>query len=137
MCKIGEDNIAVLFYSDSIRPLYTDQPNILRSGRVIEDVPSAFLSSIQLLRSITGHEGQRKTREWENLIRLQLTEILVSRTAALAWEHGLRGYDATHLASALFWQDMLGETVTVATYNRHLWGASKDAGLVVWPDSLR
>ena len=74
--------------------------------------------------------------EWENLIRLQLTEILISRAAGLAWDHGLRGYDATHLASALFWQDMLGESVTVATYDRHLWGAAKVAGLMVWPESL-
>ena len=75
--------------------------------------------------------------EWENIIRLQLTEILMSRAAALAWEHGLRGYDATHLASALFWQDMLGESVIVATFDRHLWEASKVVGLVVWPESLR
>jgi predicted nucleic acid-binding protein len=74
--------------------------------------------------------------EWESLIRLQITEILVSRAAALAWDHGLRGYDATHLASALFWQDMLGEPVTVASYDRHLWEASKAAGLIAWPESL-
>ena len=75
--------------------------------------------------------------DWGNLIRLQITEVLVSRAAALAWDHGLRGYDATHLASALFWQEMLGEQVTVATYDRHLWEASKTAGLIVWPESLR
>jgi hypothetical protein len=47
--------------------------------------------------------------EWEAFVRLQMTEVVVSRAASLAWQHDLRGYDAAHLASALFWQDMLGE----------------------------
>jgi len=72
--------------------------------------------------------------DWENLIRLQLTEVLVSRADVLAWEHGLRGYDAVHLASAVFWQDMLGEPVTVASYDRQLWDAAKAAGLIAWPE---
>lgn len=74
--------------------------------------------------------------EWESLIRLQLTEVLVSRAASLAWEHGLRGYDAVHLAAALFWQDMLGDPVTLASYDRQLWEAAKVTGLIAWPDLL-
>lgn len=74
--------------------------------------------------------------EWDNFVRLQMTETLVSRAAALAWEHNLRGYDAAHLASALFWQDMLGEPVTVASYDRQLWEAAKAAGLISWPERL-
>ena len=42
------------------------------------------------------------TADWENLIRLQIIEVLIARTATLAWEHGLRGYDAVHLAAATF-----------------------------------
>lgn len=71
--------------------------------------------------------------EWESLVRLQMTEILVSRAASLAWDHGLRGYDAAHLAAALFWQDMLGEAVTVASYDRQLWDAARSTGLAAWP----
>jgi uncharacterized protein len=73
--------------------------------------------------------------DWENLIRLQMTEVLASRAASLAWDHGLRGYDAVHLASALFWQDMLGEVVTVASYDRQLLEAAKASGLIIWPES--
>ncbi len=75
-------------------------------------------------------------REWEDFVRLQMTEVLMSRAASLAWDHGLRGYDAAHLASALFWQDMLGAPVTVASYDRQLWKAAKANGLILWPDSL-
>lgn len=71
--------------------------------------------------------------EWTSLVRVQVTEVLVGRAAALAWDHGLRGYGAAHLAAALFWQDMLGERVTVATYDRQLWDAAHATGLVAWP----
>lgn len=54
----------------------------------------------------------------------------------LAWEHGLRGYDAVHLAAALPWHEALGESVTVATYDKQLWQAAQSTGLVVWPESL-
>lgn len=71
--------------------------------------------------------------DWEHLVRLQLGEPLVARAAALAWEHGLRGYDLVHLASALAWSEALGETVAVATYDRELWRGAKASGLAAWP----
>jgi uncharacterized protein len=36
-------------------------------------------------------------------------------------------------AEAALWQDMLGEEITVATYDRQLWDAARAAGLVAWP----
>ncbi len=75
------------------------------------------------------------SREWENIARLQMTEFLVTRAATLAWEEGLRGYDAVHLASAVFWQEMLGEPVTVATFDRQLWDAAQATGLAAWPET--
>jgi prevent-host-death family protein len=32
-----------------------------------------------------------------DLVRVPVTEALVSRAEALAWDHGLRGYDAVQL----------------------------------------
>jgi uncharacterized protein len=69
--------------------------------------------------------------DWAALVRVQMSEVLAARAAAVAWEHGLRGYDAVHLAAALFWQDMVGEGVTVATYDRQLWSAAQTAGIRV------
>lgn len=48
--------------------------------------------------------------ERENLIRLQLIEVMLARAVPLAREHGLHGYDAVHLAAALFWQGLLRRT---------------------------
>ena len=71
--------------------------------------------------------------DWEHLIRLQLGEPLAARAATLAWEHGLRGYDAVHLATALLWRETLGEAVTVAAYDRELWRGARASGLLPWP----
>jgi predicted nucleic acid-binding protein len=76
------------------------------------------------------------TSDWEHLIRLQFSEPLAARAAALAWEHGLRGYDAVHLATALVWRETLGETVTVATYDRELWRGAQASGLSPWPAAM-
>jgi len=74
--------------------------------------------------------------DWEHLVRLQLGEPLVARAAALAWEHGLRGYDSVHLASALAWSESLGETLAVATYDRELWRGARASGLAAWPADM-
>ena len=70
---------------------------------------------------------------WETLIRLELSEPLAARAARLAWEHGLRGYDAVQLAAALLWRESLGETIVMATYDRELWRAARASGLLPWP----
>ena len=74
--------------------------------------------------------------DWEHLVRLQLGEPLAARAAALAWEHGLRGYDSVHLASALAWSESLGETLAVATYDRELWRGARASGLSIWPTAM-
>lgn len=67
----------------------------------------AAASALQVFRS-----------EWPNLVRVQATEMLVARADALAWELGLRGYDAVHLASALLWKDGMSDQVTIATFDQ-------------------
>ena len=100
---------------------------------------SAALAKAVRAKSVSKNAGtsalQAFTADWDNLIRLQLTEVLVARAAALAWEQGLRGYDAVHLATALFWHETLDEAVTVATYDRELWNSAKTSGLSVWPSA--
>jgi predicted nucleic acid-binding protein len=75
----------------------------------------------------------RFQKDWPDLIRLCVSEALVSRAAQLAWDHGLRGYDAVHLAAADVWRDTLGEEVTVAAYDRKLWHAVRDIGMQTLP----
>ncbi|RMG50712.1 MAG: PIN domain-containing protein [Acidobacteria bacterium] len=87
--------------------------------------PDEAASALQVFRS-----------EWPNLVRVQATEALVARADDLAWELGLRGYDAVHLASALLWQDAMGEEIAFATFDRRLWEAAGRRGLILFPDDL-
>ena len=75
-------------------------------------------------------------REWKHYVRIRISEVLVARADGLAWSFQLRGYDAVHLASTLEWQDRLGKTVTLATFDRALWDASGKAGLERFPEIL-
>lgn len=73
---------------------------------------------------------------WEYFTRLYVTPPLAERSARLAWDLGLRGYDAAHLATALHWQEFLESDVVLATYDKELWKAALKSGLKIWPDNL-
>lgn len=77
------------------------------------------------------------SREWPDLGRVPVTDALVERAGALAWEHGLRGYDAVQLAAALTFQDVidpLGYGVLFAAFDDRLREAAARAGMKIWPE---
>ena len=103
------------------------------------EVAAALARAVRvgLLDDVGGRRAQRRfSREWPDLMRVPVTETLVARAEALAWAHGLRGYDAVQLASAMTWQDALGQEIVLATFVRQLWDSARDAGLRAWPDQL-
>jgi len=63
--------------------------------------------------------------EWTKLVRIQTTEILIAQADILAWELGLRGYDAVHLASALLFKESMDEEIEMVTFDLQLWKASQ------------
>jgi len=75
-------------------------------------------------------------QDWADLVQLQVTDLLISRADVLAWEHGLPGYDAVQLAAASLWQEMLGEGVTLSTFDRRLWATAREVGLAAHPEDL-
>lgn len=82
----------------------------------------------------TWRRAQRRfAGEWPDFVRIPVTEALVARADTLAWDHGLRGYDAVQLASALVWQDSIGQDAVLATFDQQLTRAGVEAGLRVWP----
>jgi predicted nucleic acid-binding protein len=103
------------------------------------EVAAALARAVRLggLKHDEGRRAQRRfSREWPDLARIPVTEALASRAESLAWDHGLRGYDAVQLAAALTWHDMIGQDVVVATFDRQLWEAAPRAGLHAWPQKL-
>ena len=89
---------------------------------------------------VTEHRARTAQRsfagDWPDLVRVPVTEALVERAETLAWDHGLRGYDAVQLASALAWQESVGTEIVLATFDQQLWEAAPKAGLQAWPDKL-
>jgi len=100
------------------------------------EVEAALAKAVRL-KAITGRVGQtsrqRFAEDWVDLVRLPVSEGLTIRAGELAWRFALRGYDALHLASALGAREMTGSDVTLATFDRQLWQAGREAGLAVWP----
>jgi len=90
-----------------------------------------WIDQAAALKSLSVFQSQ-----WPSLFRLHIRETTMARADALAWTHGLRGYDAVHLACALLWQDAVGEAVTLATFDEPLHTAAAGAGLAVWPEPV-
>ena len=74
--------------------------------------------------------------DWPDLMRLPVTQALLDRAADLAWQQGLRGYDAVQLAAAISWQEILEVPITLATFDHQLWQAARKTGLSVFPADL-
>lgn len=103
------------------------------------EMASAFSKAVRMkwLDLQTSEEAwQDFLLHWRSFSRLVVTQPLTERASRLAWDYGLRAYDATHLAAALLWQETIETPVTLATYDRELWQAGKKAGLSVWPENL-
>lgn len=71
--------------------------------------------------------------DWPNLVRIAATEHVVGVAETLAWQHGLRGYDAMQLASAVSWRSVIGQTITVSTFDKQLWDAAGAEGFDLHP----
>jgi uncharacterized protein len=101
------------------------------------EVAAAFAKAVRagLLEEDVVQNAQRRFAEdWPDLARVSVTEAVAERAERLAWEYGLRGYDAVQLASALTWQESVGEEIVLATFDQQLWEAARRAGLTAWPE---
>jgi predicted nucleic acid-binding protein len=87
---------------------------IARAGRMTLITPDETLAALRQFHS-----------EWESFHRLPITENTMVRGDALAVEYNLRGFDATHLACALIWQETLGMPVTLASFDSQLIEAAR------------
>lgn len=125
--------------SDAVRTLVTEASGAGTSMLTYTEMAAA-MARAERMRILTADSARKAwdsfLKDWPELTRLKLSAALTERAAGLAWEHGLRGYDAMHLAAALTWQDALGEPVLLATFDRLLWNAGQKAGVPVWPDTL-
>jgi predicted nucleic acid-binding protein len=114
-----------------------------------EGVGSSVLTRVEMAATFAKAvrlgwvEDKKALRAWKDYLdhwpfftRLVVSSGMVERASELAWEYGLRGYDAMHFASALIWQDALAYPITLATFDRNLWLAAQKSGMDVWPLDL-
>lgn len=116
------------------------QAEVVGTALISRAETSAALAKAVRMDALTQEEAlaslQVFREEWPDLVRVQVTEMVVARADAFAWEHGLRGYDAVHLAAASLWQDVMSEQVTLSTFDRRLWLAVEQVGLSLHPANL-
>jgi len=74
--------------------------------------------------------------DWPNLFSLSVSGTVAARAERLAFDEGLRGYDAVQLASALTWKEGIAEDVPFATFDVTLWDAAEQHALAVFPEDL-
>jgi predicted nucleic acid-binding protein len=72
-------------------------------------------------------------QDWPSYLRVELLPAIARNSGELAELHGLRGFDATHLASALWLGDQVSCPFGFATYDRRLKTAGEQAGLISLP----
>ena len=63
--------------------------------------------------------------DWKNFFAIHVTAELVRLAGDLAEKHGLRGFDAVHLASAVTLREKLASPVTFSCYDIRLQNASQ------------
>lgn len=103
------------------------------------EVAAALAKAVRvgIVEPENGRKAQRAfANQWPDFAKVPVTEAVVSRAEALAWDFALRGYDAVQLASALTWQESVGAQITLATFDRQLWAAGRSAGVRIWPERL-
>jgi len=117
------------------------EANIVGTAIITRAEVAAALSKAVRMAALTPKEAQEGLKlfrsEWPDMVRVRVTEMVVAQADLFAWEYGLRGYDAVHLAAASLWQGALGGgRVMFLTFDRKLWAAAQSAGLVPAPTDL-
>jgi predicted nucleic acid-binding protein len=112
--------------------------NNMATGLLTRAETTAGLTRLQNRGIITqedyGQALEQFRLDWSSYYRIAINEELIARADFLACQHGLRGYDAVHLAAALIWQEALMLPVTLATYDQNLASAGRNSGLNILPE---
>lgn len=123
--------------SEAVRAML-QQAQVLGTGLLARAELGAALARGMRLGLVSEQEAwaARSSLEtaWATWAHIAVNEALVARAEQVAWEYGLRGYDAVHLASALVWQEHLRRPLVLATYDRALWEAIPRGALIPWPE---
>lgn len=101
--------------------------------------PEARAAFARLKAQGTSTEAKHQQRlaqlnlDWGDLLRIELAPAVVRSAGDLAEIYGLRGFDAIHMASALWLREKTSMPLHFAVFDQRLRAAAERAGLVVVP----
>jgi predicted nucleic acid-binding protein len=81
-----------------------------------------------LRQGVIGDEGYREIvaalhNDWHTYLAMEVSDALIFLAGDLSERHGLRGFDAIHLASALTLKTQVSEEMVAACFDSRLWEA--------------
>jgi predicted nucleic acid-binding protein len=136
--------VIAYFDTSALIPLIVDEPGSAAcarlwneaervvSSRLVHPEARAALAQAKRMKRLTASELKRAVRELDSIVSeisfLELSAELATSAGDLAQTHGLRGYDAVHLASALLVHD---EELVLVTGDRQLAEAARAVGMAV------
>jgi len=95
----------------------------------------AAFARLQRERPASGKRHRERVnqldRDWQQFAVVELTQAVARSAGTLAEQHGLRGFDAIHLASALWLEAARVDGVVFDAFDRRLAAAAESAGLTV------
>ena len=125
--------------------LYVPEPESAAVQALVESAQVTAVSLVAFAEARAAFARKRRERavkpkdyrlivrefddDWDHYFIVDVTEPLVKRAAQLADKHGLRGYDAIQLSSAIVLREQSGEAVSFCCFDGRLLRASRREGL--------
>lgn len=138
----------VYFDTSAVIPLMVEQPGSTRAAqlwdladhvvavRLLHVEARAALAQAHRLGRLSAHQFHRVDEQlddlWAQFDVLEIGEELVRRAGDLAVAHGLRGYDAVHLAGA---ERVADADTVLASGDEALCAAAQSMGIAISPTS--
>jgi predicted nucleic acid-binding protein len=111
-----------------------NRSEIIATSRVAYIEARAAFARLRRAKVISEEEQDRIVkaldRDWEEVAKIEVTEEIIKLGSELAEVHGLRGFDALHLASALSLGQSLGEKIIFSSFDKLLNQAARREGLL-------
>jgi len=123
--------------SEYVNDLIVDAA-VIATGLITRAEMAAGINRLLRMNSISKDHYAIALRDfrsdWKHYERIMIWEEIVARADSLTCEYILRGYDATHLACGLSWQDALELPMVLVTFDAELRDAAEKAGMKTLPE---
>lgn len=118
-----------------------DQAEAVATSVVAYAEARAAFARLRRERPASGKRHRERVgqldRDWNRYAVVELTAAVVRSAGERAEQHSLRGFDAIHLASALWLKSAYADDLVFAAFDGALIAGAKDAGLTEVDEDAR